>query len=191
MKAHEQLSLIERIRRGEEAAFTELVDRYQDTVRRLTAMWAPSGDEADDIAQEVFLAAFRGIDRFDPSRDLKAWLLGIARNLTRQAWRRVARSPRSAGGEALESILERHALEVFRERHGHADKRRAALAHCIDRLPRRTKETFSRYVIEETSSSKLASFLGTTEGTVRATISRVRRLLHACIERFMALEGSP
>jgi RNA polymerase sigma-70 factor (ECF subfamily) len=167
--------------RTDEAAFAELVATYQSAIRGFTALWAPSRDEADDLAQEVFLAALHSAASFDPSRDLKTWLLGIARNLTRQAWKRVGRA--GALGEALE----REALAAFERRQD--DRRRGALEKCVEGLHERDRAVFREYVVEELSSAELAERLSTTEGTVRATISRIRRRLRACIER--RLEAEP
>jgi RNA polymerase sigma-70 factor (ECF subfamily) len=173
--------LLARIR-TDETAFAELVARYQGVVRGFTALWAPSRDEADDLAQEVFLAALHSASSFDPSRDLKTWLLGIARNLTRQAWKRVARA--GALGEALE----REALLAASAREEQRDRRRAALDRCVEGLHERDRAVFREYVVEDLSSAELAARLATTEGTVRATISRIRRRLRACIERRLGME---
>lgn len=174
----------------DEAAFAELVSRYQAAVRGFTALWAPSRDEADDIAQEVFLAALHSAANFDRSRDLKTWLLGIARNLTRQAWRRVLRLPQGASAQALDAMLEVHAVAAYQERVGKGDRRRAALEKCIEGLPERERAIFNDYVVEELSSAQMASRLQTTEGTVRALVSRIRRRLRTCIERRLQVEGA-
>lgn len=178
MDAPGRRDLIARIA-SDEAAFAELVARYQAAVRGYTALWAPSPAEADDIAQEVFLAALRGAGSYDPSRDLKSWLLGIARNLTRQAWRRMSRS---GGRERLAEILEHHASAAYEHRARQGDRRGEALRGCIESLPEREKALFRRYVVDEESSAGLAREARTTEGTIRAAISRIRRRLRACIE---------
>jgi RNA polymerase sigma factor (sigma-70 family) len=188
MEMQEHPDDLERITR-DESAFAEFVSRYEGAIRGFTAMWAPSRDEADDVAQEVFLAALHNIHTFDRSRDLKTWLLGIARNLTRRAWRRVVRLPHTGGDEALDQILERHALAAYEARQQNADRRRDALHKCINVLGEKEKALFKNYVVDELSSASLASRMNTTEGTIRATISRIRRQLRACIERRLHTEG--
>src|SRR5690348_17573599 len=59
---------------GDERAFAALIARYQPAIRGFAAIWAPSRDEADDIAQEVFIQALQGYKNFDANRDLKTWL---------------------------------------------------------------------------------------------------------------------
>ena len=181
---------IRRLIEGEESAITAFVSRHQASVRGFTAMWAPSADEADDIAQEVFLAALRSMDRFSPDRDMKSWLLGIARNLTRQAWRRAARLPESVGPESLDAILEHHALTLHREREAVENDRLAALRRCIGSLPENLGAIFQEYVVEGASSAELGELLKTTAASARALISRIRRDLRACIERRLQTEPS-
>ena len=70
--------LVERARAGDHAAFGLLVDRYQHVVvRAVRAVLGPSG-EADDVAQEVFLRAFRRLEGFRGEASVKTWLLAIA-----------------------------------------------------------------------------------------------------------------
>jgi RNA polymerase sigma-70 factor (ECF subfamily) len=186
----DQAVLIERLRKGDTDAFAELVTAYQDTIRSFTAIWSPSRDESDDIAQEVFLAALRSIHTFDPSKDLKTWLLGIARNLTRNAWRRVSRTSGRHSRVEVDEILEQHAVTVFQRRERTVEKREEALRQCMETLPANTRDIFTRYFVDEISSCELASDLKTTESSLRATLSRVRRGLRSCIERRIALESS-
>jgi RNA polymerase sigma-70 factor, ECF subfamily len=181
--------LVRRVKAGDRDAFATLIEMHQDTIRSFTAIWAPSRDEADDIAQEVFLAALRSIHTFEKGRDLKLWLLGIARNLTRGAWRRVTKSAGTAG-EKLDEILDRHAVSVFTERQQQADSRSEALQQCLQTLPANSKNIFVQYFGEEKSSEELAGVMKTTENTVRANLSRIRKSLRECIERRMALEGA-
>ena len=186
----DQAELVERLLKGDTDAFADLVVTYQDTIRSFTAIWSPSRDESDDIAQEVFLAALRKIHTFDPSKDLKTWLLGIARILTRNAWRRVSRASASPSRADVDEILERHAVAVFQQRERTVEKREEALRQCFDTLPANTKDIFTRYFVEEISSGELASDLKTSENSVRATLSRIRRGLRSCIERRIALESA-
>lgn len=181
--------LVRRLR-TDESAFAELVSQYQQTIRAFTALWAPSSDEGDDIAQEVFLAALDNEHTYDPSRDLKTWLLGIARNLTRQAWRRVMRLREVGGSGALDLVLEQQALASFKVRQESADRRRGALDRCIEGLQTKERQLFEGYVVEELSSVALASRFKTTDGTIRMAILRVRRRLRACIELRLQTEAA-
>lgn len=76
-------ALLARLRAGEEAAFTELVDRYHSRLTRLAASFGARGDLVQDIAQETWLAALRGLDRFEGRSPLQSWLFQICANRAR------------------------------------------------------------------------------------------------------------
>ena len=66
------------------AAWTTLVGQQQEAVFRLAYLLLGDADEAQDVAQEAFIRAFRALHRFDPARPLRPWLLSITANLVRQ-----------------------------------------------------------------------------------------------------------
>jgi RNA polymerase sigma factor (sigma-70 family) len=179
--------LIGLVKQGDRQAFAALIARYQPAIRGFAALWSPSRDEADDIAQEVFVEAFRSVKNYDTSRDLKTWLLGITRNLTRQAWRRVSRG---SDVEHWQEVLEAQASLVFEERFETRDSRREALNECLKALPEHTHAVFTGYFIHEATSAEIAQRMQTKEGTVRALICRTRKSLRQCIERRMFTDGA-
>src|SRR5262245_53349053 len=73
--------ILARIRAGDLAAFGELIERHQQSVFRVVRNLLPRGAECEDIAQDVFLAAYARLGSFDPARaSFRTWLLTIARN---------------------------------------------------------------------------------------------------------------
>lgn len=72
--------LIESYGSGDERAFAELLDRYLDTVYAFALRLVGSRDDAEDIAQETFLKAWKSLARFRKGANFKTWLLAIARN---------------------------------------------------------------------------------------------------------------
>ena len=80
--------LLQRCRAGDEAAWRELVARHTRRIFNLAYRFVGRVDEAEDLTQDVFVGLLRQPDRFDPARGtLRAFLLGIARNLTLKHWR--------------------------------------------------------------------------------------------------------
>src|SRR5919198_4777041 len=84
--------LIARARRGDAAAYEEIVQRYQQVAFRTAYVVTGSAADAEDAAQEGFVKAFRALDRFRIGADLRPWLLRIvaneARNRVRSSGRR-------------------------------------------------------------------------------------------------------
>ncbi|MEW5987644.1 MAG: sigma factor, partial [Chloroflexota bacterium] len=82
---------VARARQGDNAAWLGLVTQYQEAVFRLAYLILRDADEAEDVAQETFVRAFRSLGRFDSSRPLRPWLLTIAANLARNRRRAIGR----------------------------------------------------------------------------------------------------
>jgi RNA polymerase sigma-70 factor, ECF subfamily len=94
----DDLRLIERARRGDHAAFGQLVERYKDAVYRLTYRILRNGGDAEDAAQESFVRAYVAIDSFNPQFRFYTWLSTIAqhvcfRSLRSRDWRIVSVDP--------------------------------------------------------------------------------------------------
>lgn len=75
--------LVHRLRAGEEAAFVELVQRYQPQLIRLARSFVTRTETAEDVAQETWLALLGGLDRFEGRSSLRTWLLQICANRAR------------------------------------------------------------------------------------------------------------
>src|SRR6476646_8878213 len=95
----EEARLVERSRQGDAAAFTQLVAAHQGRVRAYIGGTVGRPEVVDDLAQEVFLGAFRSLDTYKGDAPLGVWLLGIARHKTlmhlRREVRRLTRETRS------------------------------------------------------------------------------------------------
>ncbi|HEX2908622.1 MAG TPA: sigma factor, partial [Phototrophicaceae bacterium] len=84
-----ETELIHRARRGDSAAWEVLVSSHQEAVFRLAYLLLGDASDAEDVAQETFIRAFRFLARFDETRNWRPWLLSIAANLTRNRRRSV------------------------------------------------------------------------------------------------------
>jgi RNA polymerase sigma-70 factor (ECF subfamily) len=90
-----EAELVAGARGGKAAAWEAIVGRHREAVFRYAYLQSGDPAEAEDIAQETFLRAFRSFHRFDVSRPLRPWLLRIARNLARNRWRSWSRRIRA------------------------------------------------------------------------------------------------
>jgi RNA polymerase sigma-70 factor (ECF subfamily) len=98
---HDDATLVDAIRRRDEAAFAELVRRYQGPLLRLALVYARSRASAEDIVQDAWLGVLRGIDRFESRSSFKTWLFRILVNRARTRAQRESRMVSfSAGGDA-------------------------------------------------------------------------------------------
>src|SRR5689334_7811726 len=89
-EAHET-DWVRRARQGDETAWELLVREHQQAIFRLAYLMLGDASDAEDVAQETFMRAFRALDRFDTSRAARPWLLSIAANLARNRRRSLGR----------------------------------------------------------------------------------------------------
>ena len=80
LKPVEDPELIRETLDGSSIAFEKIVRRYHGDVRMIVSKWIQCPAAADDVAQDVFIAAYENLNRFDVQRSLRSWLIGIAKN---------------------------------------------------------------------------------------------------------------
>jgi len=182
---HER-QLVESARRGDHRAFEALVLKYQDRIFRLVQRLVSGADVADDLAQEVFIRAYRSIGEFKGESSLYTWLYKIALNLCRNYYRTKGRRPaheeleEASGAVALESPGGSPEDEVFRREFWEQ------LRRGLDELPADQREAVVFCDLEGMSYEEMAEVLGVPIGTVRSRIFRGRRALQRKLGAFHA-----
>ncbi len=166
--------------RGEVAALDELARscRQQAYVFALQLIGNP--DDALDVAQDAMVRFFRSLERFDPTRPVRPWLLRIVRNLVRDR----ARRNRIRRTESLEPAND-DALR-FEPRDESPDPEALAVRQqlqklvweCLQELPPRYRETLVLRDYHDLAYAEIASTLKIPRGTVMSRLHRARRLLH-------------
>lgn len=85
-------ALVDDLRGGDEAAFATVVDQWSPAMLRLARCYVRSDASAEDVVQEAWLAALRGLDRFEGRSRLRTWVLHIVANIARTAGEKEHRS---------------------------------------------------------------------------------------------------
>ena len=88
----DERALLERLRRGDEDAFQELVERHDGPLRRVARTFVHTSSAADEVVQETWLAVVRGLDEFEGRSSLRTWIFRILVNRARTYATRDARS---------------------------------------------------------------------------------------------------
>ncbi len=88
----EDLSLIEQLRGGNEAAFEALVDRYATAMLRLAMVYVTAWAVAEEVVQETWMAVLEGLNRFEGRSSLKTWMFRILTNCAKTRAQREGRS---------------------------------------------------------------------------------------------------
>ena len=102
---------VERLRRRDERAFNELVEAYQDRVFSLVQRMLGRREEAEDVAQEVFVQVFKSIDQFRGDSKLGTWIYRIAVNLSKNRIQHLSRRASDREDE-LEPLADRGSLDA-------------------------------------------------------------------------------
>lgn len=165
--AGEDADLVQRARRGDEAAFTRLYERYARFVHGVLLARASASD-VEDLVQEVFLAAWKNLDTLRDPAAFGGWLSMIARNRASDMHRREVHSvelpadlpaPGAAGAEAeAHAVLER-----------------------IRALPAAYRETLVLRLVEGMTGPEIADRTGLTPASVRVNLHRGMKLLREAL----------
>jgi RNA polymerase sigma-70 factor, ECF subfamily len=161
--------------------FENLVREHQAGLRAFIRALGVDEAWVDDLAQEVFIVAYRRREDFEPGTDFGKWLRRIARNLAANERRKNARRSRllpfavadvlldqEHGGDAAETDL---------------DRLLPALQECVGQLPERSRELLHRRYAAGENASALARELRLTADAVRQTLLRIRVAVKGCMEK--------
>jgi RNA polymerase sigma-70 factor, ECF subfamily len=160
-------ALVQRCLGGEEAAARELVERFQSLVFSLCFRMLGQREDAEDVAQDVFLRTFRSLKAWDPKRALKPWILAIAANRCRTA---LKQRPRNSG----RTLHLNQAIAT-----GSNDSRELAdeLETAVCGLRDDYRLCFLLFYQEDLSCAEIADVMNCPEGTVKTWLHRARREL--------------
>jgi RNA polymerase sigma-70 factor, ECF subfamily len=170
--------LMKQYQRGSEHAFRILYERHRSPLLRFVKHLAP-GAEAEEIAQETWMAVIKGRERFVPQARFATYLYSIARRRTVDRWRRRGRLPDDPGMEVLDSLVASTQYEP-ENRAKNADLG-AALLLAIDALPVAQREAFLLRAEGGLSIDEIAAVTGanreTAKSRLRFALSRLRSAL--------------
>lgn len=172
---------IRRVVRGEKDHFRLIVREHRLMVRSYLGSQLHRADEVDDLAQDVFLTAFRQLDQFDHRASFAAWLRGIARNRLlmhfRSTGRRRAREAKFR--EEVTRIIESDLETTFVNETEYTIE---GLLRCIGTLPDRMRRVV-RAGLDGVKAATLAEEMGTSTGAIYNLQYRANALLRECVQK--------
>jgi len=173
--------LVQRVQRGDKAAFDLLVRKYQHKVAKLVSRYVRDRGEVEDVTQEALIKAYRAIGGFRGDSAFYTWLYRIAVNTAKNYLESSGRRPPSSdvevegaeqaeGGEGLrEQVTPEHRLL--------ADEIAAVIRRAIERLPEDLRTAITLREIEGMSYEEIAQAMDCPIGTVRSRIFRAREAI--------------
>jgi RNA polymerase sigma-70 factor, ECF subfamily len=208
-RVDDEAELVAALRRGDEAAFMELVERYHQSLVRLAMAYVGSRASAEDVAQETWLGVLQSIPRFEGRSSLKTWIFRI---LTNRAKTRALREGRSLPFSAVQGDDEAadgptvdadrffpagHAeagwwvsypsnWESIPEQRLLAEETRAQVAEAIDALPPNQRTVITLRDVEGLSAEEVAQMLAVSPGNQRVLLHRARASVRRRLEAYLS-----
>ena len=184
-------TLIQRCLQGDQTAWDAIVRMYWRKVFNVAYKFVGKHEEAEDLAQEIFLKIFKSLDTFDRRANFQTWLVSVSRNLCIDHYRSVRKerqtidravdaselTPASNDPGPMAALEQRDRLTLLRD----------ALAALPDAL----RTAVLMRDIHELSYQEIADRLGLPEGTVKSRINRGRAELARQIRKLRGANYSP
>lgn len=173
MTSPSDLTLVERLRRQDDAALDVLYARYATSLLRLAYRLSGALDDAEDVVQEVFIGLPLALRHYEERGLFSAWLTTVTVRTALMHRRRDVRRRRSVAAQSSEAaaavcqepIIERITLEM-----------------AIAKLPDALRDVFVLYHIEHFSHVEISQLLGIRRGTAEVRLYRAIRQLRALLE---------
>lgn len=161
--------------------FVRLLGQNQRRIYVFVMSMVPNLNDAEEIIQETNLRLWREFDKFQLGTNFAAWACRVALNQT-MAWRKRKRRDRLEFSPAfLDAVAAESTVEA-----DHLEERSQALAHCIEKLPPRHRELLRCRYGEQRDVEGIGRELGRTVAAVYRSLSRIRHVLHDCVNQTIA-----
>jgi RNA polymerase sigma-70 factor, ECF subfamily len=206
----DELRLVEALRRGEEAAFVALIERYQASLLRLATIYVASRAVAEEVVQETWLGVLQGLARFEGRSSLKTWIFRILTNRAKTRGEREGRSIPFSALEALDAEPGEPSVDPARflppdhpQFAGHwvsfpknwddvpesrllSDETRAQIAMAIETLPPHQRTVISLRDVEGWTADEVCHVLGISETNQRVLLHRARSKVRRVLEQYLS-----
>jgi RNA polymerase sigma-70 factor, ECF subfamily len=193
-QADPDVRLMLQVRDGDAAAFEQLVRRYQHRLVRLLEHLAPRPDQAEDLAQEVFLRVFRARERYQPGAKFSTWLFTIAGNVANNATRTIIRrkevsevdAPKKPGSRTgpLEAMAQA-ASGLMPARQADQLERSQMVREAIAKLSERQRMALVLNKFEGMNYAEIAETMALSTKAVKSLLARARVQLRELLTHYM------
>jgi len=203
----DDLELLARLRRGDEAAFTQLVERLHGPMLRVAMIHVGNRAVAEEVAQDAWVGVLAQLDRFEGRSSLRTWVLRIVANRART---RAVRERRTLPFSSLDGAEEPGRPAVEPERFlpaghrwaGHwaspprswgdvpeerllSAETRAEVGRAVERLPPAQRAVITLRDVEQMTAAETCQLLWLTEGNQRVLLHRARSGVRRALERYL------
>jgi RNA polymerase sigma-70 factor (ECF subfamily) len=200
--------LVAALRRGDEAAFGRLVDRYHPSLIRIATLFVRDVAIAEEVAQETWIGVLRGIERFEGRSTFRTWLFGILANQARRRGERERRviafsaMTRPPGDNAEPAVPAERFLPPGERWAGHwaspppdwesapeqtllSREALAEIARAIEALPLNQRTVITLRDVEGWDAADVCNALSLSQTHQRVLLHRARSRVRAALERYL------
>ena len=184
-------ALMLRVKQGDAAAFTQLVEKYKQPIMNLVWRTVRDEAEAEDITQSVFVQAWKSAPRYQATAKFSTWLYTIARNLCLNEFRRRSRHPTESLDQTRDDSEDQPLFQVEDKRiRGAQDEMlQGELEHKVDAaigaLPENQRIALALCRQEELSYEEIAEVLGCSLSATKSLIHRARETLKVQLKPYL------
>lgn len=190
------MSLVLRLREAsDQAAWAEFLEIYEPLVLRLLRSRGLQEADAREVAQEVFLAVARAVERWEPNPDrgsFRGWLARITRNLMINYLARQHRHPRADGRVEMHELLSRQPANDASSRWFDHERQKAVFGWAADQVREEfrasTWEAFWQTAVAARPAAEVAREIGLSLGALYVAKSRVMARLRAKVEEHVFVD---
>jgi RNA polymerase sigma-70 factor (ECF subfamily) len=174
---------------GSQAAFEELVTKYQSKVFSMAVSFIRNREAADDTAQEVFLKAYLALPKFHMKSEFGTWLYRIAINHIKDVLRKRGRAREVSLDDVQElSVADENAMEKA-EAERETEARKGLVQRFVQGLPEKYRVILTLRDIQGLPYDKISQVLHLSPGTVDSRLHRARRMLRTKLVPYLGQEG--
>ncbi len=185
------------VRDDDAAAFAELVERFQHRLVAVMHHLVGSADEAEDLAQEVFLRVYRTRKRYTPKAKFSTWLFTIANNLALNSLRDRQRRPvlpltlRDSGPQPVRPGDPSATRDEPPAYHLQQQELANVIRSALDGLNERQRVAIVLNKFEDMNYAEIAEVMGLTTKAVKSLLSRARSKLREALQDYIYMDADP
>lgn len=182
--------IVWRVLEKDPAAFKDIVDKYKKKVYYIAYQMTGNHSDADDVAQEAFIKAYRRLGQFKGRSNFYTWFYRILINCCMDELRRRKRRPELDLDESLD--MDRYAADAAGKgrtldaaREAEADELRGAVAEALESIPAKQRMALVLHEFEKMPHGDIARVMKCSEGTVRSRLHYARLRMQQKLRRFI------
>jgi RNA polymerase sigma-70 factor (ECF subfamily) len=184
-------TVIQRCLHGDQSAWDLIVRQYWRKVFNVAYKFVGRHDEAEDLAQDIFLKVFKSLDTFDRRANFQTWLISVSRNLCIDHYRSVRKERETINRDVDASELSPASPDEGPVAAIEQQDRVVLLRQALATLPESLRTAVLMRDIQERSYQEIADTLRLPEGTVKSRINRGRTELARQIRKLRGEDYSP